>query len=107
MASALHSTRAATDRHTAVVNTAPLVCFGAADKEATLLAARAEARGALVYFTMEYTVSTVRWARHNLAVFVVGPSGDLLYTFNAQASAGEWTSLQTRFVTMAASFRLR
>lgn len=76
-------------------------------KQANLLSATSEARGALLYFTMEYTVSTARWARHNIAVFVVGPSNDELYTFNAQASQAEWASLEERFRTMTTSFRLR
>jgi len=61
-------------------------------KKATLIAAEEMVDGGYVYFDMEYTVETPKWARHNFAVFVV--RDDLLYTFNAQASRAEWDALE-------------
>jgi len=74
------------------------------EKKATLLNAREEVKNGELYYVLEYTVETPRWARHNFAVFV--SRDDTLYTFNSQASRDQWDKFQPQFSQMVDSFAL-
>ena len=75
------------------------------DRRAELLGAssRVDAGGEL-YYTMEFTVSSPRFARHNLAAYAA--RNGLLYTLNCQCAERDWARDEEGFRRAAASFAI-
>ncbi|GAQ82276.1 psbP family protein [Klebsormidium nitens] len=71
-------------------------------KTADLLKADATPEGK--YYTLEYTVRTSEWYRHNVSVYAT--QNDQLYSINVMCPEAEWERRKEQLRTTAASFRV-
>lgn len=71
-------------------------------KTAELLKADATPEGK--YYTLEYTVRTNEWYRHNVSVYAT--QNDQLYSINVMCPESDWERRKEQLRTTAASFRV-
>jgi photosystem II oxygen-evolving enhancer protein 2 len=71
-------------------------------KTAELLAAESSPEGE--YYTLEYTVRTTEWYRHNVSVYAT--QDNQLYSINVMCPENLWAERRDQLRTTASSFRL-
>ncbi|GAB4820124.1 hypothetical protein N2152v2_007170 [Parachlorella kessleri] len=82
-----------------------IVAPASSDKTAVLSSASSRVDGAgQLYYTMEFTVRSPTFYRHNLAVY--GARNDLLYTLNCQCPETLWKADEDAFHQAASSFQI-
>ena len=71
-------------------------------KTARLLSASQRVKDSLLYYTLEYTVQSSAFFRHNVSVYVA--YDDNLFSLNAQTPERVWPKVEKSFIMMAHSF---
>ena len=73
-------------------------------KRARLLSASQSLKDSLLYYTLEYTVESSTFFRHNVSVYAA--YDDDLFSLNAQTPEKTWPKVETSFRMMAQSFTI-